>query len=416
MIQTLYQRLRDTVTGNRVWKSVFRHDDVGADLGSSLRIVGNVFLHVHPVKVKKQGVRFWYTMGLGGTSFLLFMALAVTGILLAFYYVPSIKLAYQSIKDIEMVVSYGRILRNMHRWAAHAMVITVILHMCRVFFTYSYSKPREFNWVVGVVLLVLTLGLSFTGYLLPWDQLAFWAITVGTNMANYVPVVGEEIRYALLGGNVVGQGALIRFYVLHCFVLPAFVVVGLAVHFWRIRKDGGISGPGETGDPESLPVGSVSSKTYGLMEVAPGTEMTVERDPADYVFTWTHLVPKEFLATIIVITVLNIVAVFFNAPLEELANSTVTPNPAKAPWYFLGLQELVHYSAFVGGVLVPTLIVGMLFALPYIDTNGKGAGVWFSSERKTQNFLFGAFFLVMLILIIVGTFFRGANWELIKPW
>jgi len=414
--QWSYHSLKEAIVRHRVWRSAFRRDMADGDLGNAVRVVGNVFLHLHPVKVRKDGVRFWYTLGLGGMSFLLFMVLTVTGILLAFYYVPSAKLAYQNIKDIEMVVSYGRILRNMHRWAAHGMVITVFLHMCRVFFTYSYSRPREFNWVVGVTLLVLTLGLSFTGYLLPWDQLAYWAITVGTNMATYAPIIGEDIRYTLLGGNIVGQGALLRFYVLHCFVLPAFVIVALAVHFWRIRKDGGISGPEEVAVPEKLPVATVPGKTYGLMEIAQGTELTVERDPADYVFTWTHLVPKEFLAAIIIITILNVASVFFNAPLEELADPRVTPNPAKAPWYFLGLQELVHYSAFIGGVLVPFLIVATLFALPYIDTGNRGAGVWFAPERKTQNILFALFVLIMLTLIVIGTFFRGANWALIWPW
>lgn len=412
----LYRKVQHAITRSRVWKSFFRHGRVDTDLNRSLAITSNVALHLHPVKVRKDSVRFWYTIGLGGTSFLLFLILVVTGILLAFYYVPSTSRAYQSIKDIESVVSYGRILRNMHRWAAHGMVITVFLHMCRVFYTYSYCRPREFNWVVGVSLLLLTLGLSFTGYLLPWDQLAFWAITVGTSIASYAPVIGEKIRYLLLGGNIVGQGALIRFYVLHCFVLPFLVTVALAIHFWRIRKDGGISGPDKAGAPEMQSAAAAPTKTYGLMEVVPGTEITVEKNPDDYVFTWTHLMPKEFLATIMIITLLNLVSVFFNAPLEELANPTVTPNPAKAPWYFLGLQELVHYSAFIGGVLVPFLFVAGLVILPYIDTKGKVRGVWFSPERKVQNVIFTIVIAVTVGLVVIGTFFRGEDWKLVWPW
>ncbi|MBI3873382.1 MAG: cytochrome b N-terminal domain-containing protein [candidate division Zixibacteria bacterium] len=415
-MESMRRTIKSLLTTNRVWKSFFRHGRVSNDLNRALVITSNVVLHLHPVKVRKDSVRFGYTLGLGGISCLLFIILVFTGVLLAFYYVPSAALAYQSIKDIEMVVSYGRILRNMHRWAAHGMVITVLLHMCRVFYTNSYSKPREFNWVVGVGLLLLTLGLSFTGYLLPWDQLAFWAITVGTSMASYAPVIGEKIRYFLLGGNIVGQGALIRFYVLHCFVLPSVMVLAMALHFWRIRKDGGISGPELATANESESISAFPERSYGLMEVVEGTEITAERIPENTVFTWTHLIPKELLATIVVLTALNLITVFFNAPLEEMANATVTPNPAKAPWYFLGLQELVHYSAFFGGVLLPALIVVGLVVLPYTDVRGTDPGVWFSPKRKTQNAIFSILVLLMFALIIVGTFFRGQNWKMQWPW
>lgn len=415
-MKELAENLWARVMSGKVWRSFFRHGKVDSDLNRSLAITSNVILHLHPVKVRKDSVRFWYTMGLGGISFLLFVVLIVSGILLAFYYTPSTKLAYQSIKDIETVVSYGRILRNMHRWAAHGMVITVFLHMCRVFFTYAFAKPREFNWVIGVLLFLSTIILSFTGYLLPWDQLAFWAITVGTNMANYAPIVGEQIRYFLLGGNIVGQGALLRFYVLHCFVLPAAMIGLLVVHFWRIRKDGGISGPDLKATPESQSAAKASAKSYGLMGIMPGREITVEKTTDNLVFTWTHLIPKEVLAIVITLIVLNVISVFFNAPLEELADPRVTPNPAKAPWYFLGLQELVHYSAFIGGVLLPGLIVMGLLAIPYFSTSGEGAGVWFFRKRLIPNIIFGLFVIGMTSLIILGTFFRGADWKFVTPW
>ena len=174
-----------------------------------------------------------------------------------FYYRPTVDQAFWDMKDLEHIVRFGVLLRNMHRWAAHLMVITVMLHMFRVFMTGSYKPPREFNWVIGVLLLVLTLLLSFTGYLLPWDQLGFWAITVGTNMARATPLVGNEgpfaellgttayndVRFALLGGSQVGSNALLRAYVWHCIGIPFVVILLMAVHFWRVRKDGGISGP-----------------------------------------------------------------------------------------------------------------------------------------------------------------------------
>jgi cytochrome b6 len=202
--------------------------------------MNSVFLHLHPIRTRPDAIKMTYTFGLGGISFFLFLTLTVTGTLLMFYYIPAVPTAYQTIKDIQETQPFGYLLRNMHRWGAHAMVITVFLHMCRVFYTGAYRAPRQFNWVVGVVLLVLTFLLSFTGYLLPWDQLALWAITVGTNMVGSTPppAVGEFIRFLLVGDNVISQNALLRFYTLHVIGLPLLLTVFLAVHFWRIRKDG----------------------------------------------------------------------------------------------------------------------------------------------------------------------------------
>ena len=222
---------------------MFRQGLPTTDQERSEAVFGNLFLHVHPVKVHEDTLRFSTTLGLGLISLYLYLILIGSGILLMFYYLPSTDLAYQSMKDIEFAVSFGMVLRNIHRWAAHAMVIAVFLHMWRVFATGAYKAPREFNWVIGICLLILTLLLSFTGYLLPWDQLAFWAITVGTSIVAYVPGIGEDLRYLILGGNVVGQSALLRFYVLHCVVLPLFLCLLIGIHFWRIRKDGGLSRP-----------------------------------------------------------------------------------------------------------------------------------------------------------------------------
>lgn len=210
-------------------------------------VSNNFFLHVHPAKVHKKSAAFSYTYGLGGASLLMFVVLTLTGVLLMFYYRPSIPTAYHDMQDLSFVVPFGKILRNLHRWSAHAMLVVVGLHMWRVFVRGAYQKPREFNWVVGVILLILSMGLSFTGYLLPWDQLAFWAITVGTNMADAAPLIGPDIKFLMLGGNFVGENALIRFYVLHCVVLPLVAAVLMGVHFWRIRKDG-FSIPGKAGD------------------------------------------------------------------------------------------------------------------------------------------------------------------------
>ena len=226
-----------------VWRSLFRQPYPNTSRTRALAVMNNVFLHLHPVRVKRHAVRYTYTFCLGGISFFLFLSLTVTGLYLMFFYVPSVSRAYQDIQAIEASVAFGTLVRNMHRWAAHLMVLTVFLHMIRVFYHGAYKPPREFNWVVGVILLLLTLLLSFTGYLLPWDQIAFWAITVGTQMALYAPLLGQESSFFLLGGIQVGQETLLRFYVLHVIALPLIAAIFMIVHFWRIRKDGGISGP-----------------------------------------------------------------------------------------------------------------------------------------------------------------------------
>ncbi|MGI8871043.1 MAG: selenite/tellurite reduction operon b-type cytochrome ExtP [Candidatus Limnocylindria bacterium] len=231
------------VKESQVWRSLFRQPYPTTSRTRALAVMNNVFLHLHPVRVKRHAVRYTYTFCLGGISFFLFLALTVTGVYLMFFYVPSVTRAYQDIQSIGTSVAFGSLVRNMHRWAAHLMVLTVFLHMMRVFYHGAYKPPRQFNWVVGVVLLFLTLMLSFTGYLLPWDQIAFWAITVGTQMAQYAPLLGSESSFFLLGGIEVGQGTLIRFYVLHVIAFPLLAAIFMVVHFWRIRKDGGISGP-----------------------------------------------------------------------------------------------------------------------------------------------------------------------------
>jgi quinol-cytochrome oxidoreductase complex cytochrome b subunit len=231
------------VKESAVWRSLFRQPYPNTSRTRALAVMNNVFLHLHPVRVKRHAVRYTYTFCLGGISFFLFLALTVTGVYLMFFYVPSISRAYQDIQSIEASVAFGAFVRNMHRWAAHLMVLTVFLHMIRVFYHGAYKPPREFNWVVGVVLLLLTLLLSFTGYLLPWDQIAFWAITVGTQMAQYAPLLGPETGFFLLGGIQVGGDTLLRFYVMHVIAFPLITAIFLIVHFWRIRKDGGISGP-----------------------------------------------------------------------------------------------------------------------------------------------------------------------------
>lgn len=241
MASTFISGALDGLRRTQVWKSIFRRGPARTNRTRSIAVFGNLFFHLLPVKVREKSLRVRATYYLGSISFLLFALLSVTGILLMLYYHPATPQAYRDMKDLRFVVSNGVLLRNLHRLAAHLMVLLVFWHMFHVFYRGGYKPPHEFNWVIGVVLLLLTLLLSYTGYLLPWDQLAFWAITVGTNIISAMPGLGRPIRFLLLGGNLVGENALLRFYVLHCVILPLVAALFIAVHFWRIQKDGGLT-------------------------------------------------------------------------------------------------------------------------------------------------------------------------------
>ena len=402
--------------------ALFRHGAPVTDRSRSQAVFSNVFLHVHATRTHVRSLRPTATLGLGIAAISLFLILVATGILLMVYYTPSTALAYDSIKDIHYVVPTGRLIRNVHRWAAHLMVIVVLVHMCRVFYTASYKAPREFNWIIGMALLVLTLALSFTGYLLPWDQLAFWAVTIGANIAasprELTDVLGITAwfdpggfqKQLLLGANEVGQDALTRFYLLHVMVLPLVLTALVGVHFWRIRKDGGLGRPGGTPTaagkgapaapgptrPEEAP-----SKTYGLMCVVRDRSAATNQDPTDTVPSWPFLLRAELLVFMVTMVVCVALGMLADAPLKELANPSVPENPAKAPWYFLGLQELVSYSAFTGGLVIPVVVVLGLTLIPLLDREPEDAGVYFSGERGRRIALWSAAFgLVTAVLAV----------------
>lgn len=226
-------KLRETTVG----RSFFRSPDRETKRDQAAGHWSNFLLHIYPVKVRRKELHFSYTWYLGVASTVLFASLVASGIYLMFFYLPSPSSAYGDIQTIQTQVAFGQFIRNVHRWSAHLMVLAVAAHMARVFYRGAYKSPREANWTIGVLLLVLTLLLSFTGYLLPWDQLAFWAVTVGTSMADFVPFIGGSVREILLGGDQVGSQTLLRFYVLHVAVLPVALVGLLTIHLWRWRKD-----------------------------------------------------------------------------------------------------------------------------------------------------------------------------------
>ncbi len=230
---TIVERVRATPVARSIWRTpqkITPRDRAASHWSSFL-------LHIYPVKVRKAELGFKYSWYLGVISTVLLGSLVVSGVYLMFFYVPSPGTAYTNIQTLQTEVAFGQYMRNVHRWSAHLMVVAVAAHMAKVFYRGAYKPPREFNWVIGVMLLVLTLLMSFTGYLLPWDQLAFWAVTVGSEMAGYVPFIGGNVQSLLLGGPVVGSSTLLRFYVLHIAVLPSILIFVLMIHLWRWRKD-----------------------------------------------------------------------------------------------------------------------------------------------------------------------------------
>lgn len=380
----------------RIYEAAFRSGAPVTDRTRSGFVFNNVFLHLHPVRTHRWSLRWTTTLGLGMASTAAFLIALVTGVLLMFYYKPYPDVAYNSIKDIHFVVPTGRFIRNIHRWSANLMVLMVMLHMVRAFYTSAYRTPREFNWLVGMGLLVVTLGLSFTGYLLPWDQLAYWAITIGANIAQSpreltdalgvtsVVDVGGLQRQLLLGSDTVGEEALIRFYLLHVMILPLLIGVLMAVHFWRIRKDGGLTRPTDADErleprrPDVYPVFTEApQKTYQLAAIVRGRSSAVGRGPENTVPSMPHLFYAELGVLMVTTLVCLALSLAADAPLKELANPGVPENPAKAPWYFLGLQELVSYSAFMGGVGLPAIAVIGLGLIPFLDREQLGSGAWF---------------------------------------
>ena len=386
-----------------IWRSFWRHPATESSRGRSAAMVQSMFLHIHSARTHRFSLKPKFTAGLGVATLAMFLLLLVTGVFLMIYYNPSTRHAFETTKDIHYVVAGGRSVRNIHRRAAHLMVVAVFLHMARVFYAGAYRAPREFNWLIGLALLVLTLALSFTGYLLPWDQLAFWAVTIGANIASSPTELtdalgitryfdpGRIMRVLLLGAEEVGETSLVRFYFLHCVLLPGVMAALIAAHFWRIRKDGGLAVPAEISDEEvrsivpeepltaavqARPEDASAPRAFGLMAIvrpAPGARQHL---PTHTVASWPHALRAELTVFMLCTAITLLCAYFWDAPLKEAANAMVPENPAKAPWYFLGLQELVGYSAFMGGVMIPTLALLGLALIPYLDRRPGLTGRW----------------------------------------
>jgi quinol-cytochrome oxidoreductase complex cytochrome b subunit len=373
----------------RIWYSIFPHTSKAQD--KQRRYWGwlnTLVLHFRPKVVQERTLRFTLTWGLGGMAVVLVGLLFATGVMLKFAYQPVPDRAYESILHLQNNVFFGQLIRNIHHWSANILLIVVFLHFLRVFFTGAFHAPRQFNWVIGLTMFVLILGSNFTGYLLPWDQLAFWAITICTGMVEYIPGIGEGLKQIILGGTDMGPATLSNFFAIHTAIIPGCLVLILPFHFWRVRKSGGLVVPRS---PEENPA-----------------------NKGEMVATIPNLILRELVVAVFLVASIMLISVTFNAPLGAEANSGLSPNPTKAPWYFAGIQELLlHIHPLFAFVVLPLIIAGVLILLPYIRYDENTAGVWFASHRGRQMAIVAAVVAIVfapLLVLADDLFFDFADW------
>jgi quinol-cytochrome oxidoreductase complex cytochrome b subunit len=351
-------------------------------------IFRSLVLHLHPPLINSKVVNFNHTFGLGGMAIVLICMQFITGLLLRFYYEPFAGKAYDSIISLQSDLFFGQLIRNLHYWAAVFLVIITILHLLRVFFSGAFQGKRQFNWVLGVILLLLVIFSNFTGYLLPWDQLSYWAVTVSTSMLDYLPLVGSFIKGLMIGGDEIGTPTIIIFYNFHTGILPILIIIVMAFHFWRVRKAGGVIIPQDDNNDEYIP-------------------------------TVPNLVAKEFVVMLILISFILVLSILFDAPLLDKANPNFSPNPAKAPWYFMGIQELMlHFHPFFSAILIPVMLIGFLVFIPYFSYDADGNGLWFHSEKGKKLVIHASIISLVLTIayVLIDEFlFRTTNLMGISP-
>jgi quinol-cytochrome oxidoreductase complex cytochrome b subunit len=319
-------------------------------------LLKNLALHFRPASVPRETLRLSLSWGLGGMAATLIALQFGTGVLLKFAYVPTPEAAYASVQSIIFDVPFGRLIRNLHHWCSHLLVVMAFLHMMRVFSTGAFHPPRQFNWIIGLSLLGMVLLANFTGYLLPWDQLAYWAVTVSTGMLDYVPILGAHMQALIREGTEIGPRTLQVFFALHTALLPAILTGLMAFHFWRVRKAGGLvipRRPGASAEDKPVRVASVP-----------------------------NLLMRESAVALALVAVVMLVSASIDAPLAGQANPGLSPNPTRAPWYFAGLQELLlHFHPVFAVSVIPILAAFGLLALPYLKFSTDTSGIWFASHN-----------------------------------
>ena len=327
-------------------------------------------LHFRPKSVPERTLRFSLTWGLGGMAAVLLFLLFGSGLMLKFAYEASPGKAYESIVYLNNQVPFGKLLRNVHHWSANALMFVVFLHCLRVFYTSAFAAPRQFNWIIGLTLFSAVVLSNFTGYLLPWDQLAYWAITISTSMLDYIPGVGTGLKEWILGGPEPGPKTLVNFYAIHTAILPIMLLFFLPFHFWRIRKAKGL-----------------------IIPRSPGEDPSIKGEMID---SMPHLIMREASLAVLVVAVILLTAMFFNAPLEDIANPGLSPNPTKAPWYFMGIQEmLMHFHPVFALLVIPGLLLFGLLSIPYINYETNTTGIWFCSNKGRKMAVMAVIFATL---------------------
>jgi len=360
-----------------VWRSVFPRPIVPRTERERRKTILDFFvLHLRPVRVRRSTLRYTHTFGLGGSSLVLIGLMVATGVLMILVYEPTPDLAYESVTGLESSYLFGGLVRNIHHWSANILVAVVLAHMLRVFFTGGWHGQRRFNWVIGLALLAFVLAANFTGYLLPWDQLAYWAVTICTSMLGYVPWIGGWLQGVARGGPEIGRATLVIFYAFHTTLIPVALVLLMGLHFWRVRKAGGV--------------------------VDPRPPEEIDDEKSEWVSTLPDLLQREVAAGLALIAFVLVLAVFVDAPLGAAANPGMSPNPAKAPWYFVGFQELqLHFHPLFAVVVIPFLAALALLLIPYLRYDSEPSGPWFLSDTGKRTGAIAAVAALVLTPVLI---------------
>ena len=369
----------------RIWRAILPRILTAKSGDERNRVLANsLILHFRPVRVPAKALKYTHTFGLGGMSLVLVLMLMGTGLLMMFVYDPSPERAYQSIVTMQQDILFGRLIRGVHYWSANLLIAVALVHMLRVFLTGAFHAPRQSNWLIGLGLLFLILVSGFTGYLLPWDQISYWAITICTEMLSYVPGIGLALQRVILGGGEIGPATMINFYATHTTMVPILLIMLMTWHFWRIRLAGGVVIPKDSGaDPEA-----------GM----------------EYVPFIHNLLLREIVVALILVAFVVVVAILFGAPLSEPANSGLSPNPTKAPWYFLGFQELLlHFHPVFAIFVIPMMVAIAVVSVPYLRYDTDLSGNWFLSPkgRHMATVAAGTALLVTPLWVLVDEFVVG---------
>ncbi len=365
---SLFERIRYSIFPGTLQGTVYRE--------RYRNFFNSLILHFRPRTVQQRTLQFTLTWGLGGMAVVLVFMLFATGLMLKFVYQPVPDRAFESIIHLQNNVPFGQLIRNIHHWGANILLLIVFLHFLRVFFTGAFHPPRQFNWIIGLAMFLAILVSNITGYLLPWDQLAFWAITICTGMLEYIPIIGELLQKLIRGGDDIGPATLSIFFAIHTAIIPACLIILMPWHFWRVRKAGGLVVPrrpdkDETSENEKVP-------------------------------TIPNLLLREIVVALVLIAAIMVISIFFNAPLEAKANPGLSPNPTKAPWYFAGIQELLlHFHPLFALFIIPVFILIALVSIPYLNYQTDTAGVWFASLKGRSMAVVAALVAIIFTPIVI---------------